>query len=607
MLNKLTVTQKGVLLVLLPVVFELLFVWLLSANLFQAQKTFAQVQSERDTLILLHKIHVSTSRTAMAVFTPHVSSESVLPALNAQLRQINETQAALATRPVQSAEVSDVCREFDKQLTLLHTVFNRMHTVMSKPDLHTGERARYMDPFLMISLMSENRKLTKRLDQLENDFQKRGPERLEAIKKELLLFLIIGIGLGGVLSLLLSRIFARDIISRLNFISQQAEGFFQDKPLALPQEGTDEIAQLDRTFYQTAETLRQTRLREKAILDNAADVICSLDTRYRFVRVSAVAEKCWGRRPDDLLGTPVSMLVSEDSLDETIRVLKKIAQDGKGEFENQIVLPTGTITDFHWSVKWSETEKSYFCTVHDVSEIRAVERLKARFLSIVSHDLRAPITSVGISLNILTEGKRGAIPEKAASVLSRAESSLSTLTVLVNELLDLDKLEAGKMALNSSAVNAIDICRNAASTLDGLAKSAEIKLEVADQDCVLWGDELRLTQALTNLISNAIKFSPKNSVVKIEVVPSTDVAEIQVIDQGPGIPDAEKPYIFDKFKQTSVKSNLKGKSSGLGLTIVKAIAEAHNGSVAVTSAPSGGCVFSITLPRLTGSLESDDL
>ncbi len=109
----------------------------------------------------------------MAVFTPHVSSASVLPALNAQLRQINDTHAELAKRPMQSAEVSDVCREFDKQLTLMHTVFDRMHSVMSQPDLHTGERARYADPFLMISLMNENRKLTKRLDQLDEDFQKR--------------------------------------------------------------------------------------------------------------------------------------------------------------------------------------------------------------------------------------------------------------------------------------------------------------------------------------------------------------------------------------------------------------------------------------------------
>jgi len=607
LLNKLTVTQKGILLVLLPVAFELLFVCLLSANLFQAQSTFAAVQGERDTLLLLHKIQAATARTAMAVFTPHASPESLLPALSEQLRQIKETQEEMARRPLASQEVKEVCKEFEQQLVLMHKAFDRMEKVFSDPYIEMHHRARSLDPFLMASMVRENRKLTKKLDQLEADFQERGPQRLAATKNELTMFLIIGVAIGALLSFLLSRIFARDITSRLRKISGQAQNFFQGKPLAEPQDGSDEIAKLGRTFYETAETLRQTRLREQAILDNAADVICSLDAKYRFLGVSAAAEKLWQRSQEDLLGAPVTNLITEDSQEETFAALGKIAQDGKGEFETKIALKSGVLADFHWSVKWSDAERSFFCTVHDVTEIRAIERLKAKFLSIVSHDLRAPITSVGISLNILTEGKRGALPQKALAVLSRAETSLSTLTVLVNELLDLDKLEAGKMSLNSSAVSALSICKSAAETLSSLAESAEIKLEIAEADCLVWGDRLRLTQALTNLISNALKFSPKGTTVKIEVVPSKDFADIRVIDQGPGIPEADKPYLFDKFRQTAVKSNIKTKGSGLGLTIVRAISEAHNGSVGVLSSEAGGSIFFMRLPRLTGSLESDDL
>jgi len=607
LLNRLSVTQKGILLVLLPVAFELLFVAVLSANLFQAQSTYATVQSERDTLLLLHKIQAASTRTAMAVFTPHASAESLLPTLTAQLQQIKDTQDELARRPMQSQELKEVCQEFAQQLELMHQIFDKMHAVFSDPSIQLHNRMRHLDPFLMASMVRENRKLINRLDKLEADFQVRGPQRLAAIRKELTLSLIAGIAIGAMLSVLLSRIFARDIISRLRKISEQAQSFFQGKPLALPQDGTDEIAQLDKTFYETAETLRQTRLREQAILDNAADVICSLDSKYRFLGVSAAAEKLWGREPADLLGAPISILINEDSLEETLGALARIVQEGKGGFETRIALKNGSLADFHWSARWSENEKSFFCTVHDVTEIRAVERLKAKFLSIVSHDLRAPITSVGISLNILAEGKRGKIPEKALAVLSRSEVSLSTLTVLVNELLDLDKLEAGKMSLNSSPVSAKSICTGACQSLASLAESAGIKLVVSETDCLLWGDQMRLTQALTNLVSNAIKFSPRNSTVRIEVVPSKEFAELRVIDSGPGIPEADRAYIFDKFRQTSVQSNIGGKSSGLGLTIVKAIAEAHNGSAGIVSAGDAGSTFFMRLPRLTGSLEADDL
>lgn len=606
MLNKLTVTQKGILLVLLPVAFELFFVYQVSSELFQAQAELKTILKERTIIVGLNQINAAILRTMLLIFTPGKNDDAAfLRLIERETRRAEATKESLAITPQVSPEINEVCRQFDAILNIQLQAMKLAETVIRDPSIPSGRRNQHFDPILLLRAFSENRRLTKKIDKVEEQFQTRIPEELSQIQNKLLVFLGVGIATGCLLSFLLSRLFSRDITKRLHAISSQAQSAFQGKALSKPQDGKDEIAQLDKTLYQAAEQHRQSRLREQAILHNAADVICSLDARFRFVGVSAVAEKRWKRTEHELIGVPIANIIAEESIAETLDALKKIAKEGSGEFENRIALPEELYADFQWSVRWSRDEKRYFCTVHDVTELRAMQRLKERFLSIVSHDLRAPIMSIGISLNLLTEGKRGAIPEKAVTVLNRAEASLSTLTTLVNELLDLDKLEAGKMTLNSSVVSVMEVSCRARDSLSGLAESAGIKVELPDADCAIWGDGHRLTQALTNLISNAIKFSPRDSSVKINIELHDELAEIQVIDQGPGVAESEKPHVFDKFKQTSVQSNLKGKGSGLGLAIVKAIAESHNGTTGVKDAPTGGSIFYLRLPRLLSSPESE--
>jgi PAS domain S-box-containing protein len=606
LLNKLTVTQKGILLVLLPVAFELFFVYQVSSELFQAQAELKTILKERTIIVGLNQINAAILRTMLLIFTPGKNDDAAfLRLIERETRRAEATKESLAITPQVSPEINEVCRQFDAILNIQLQAMKLAETVIRDPSIPSGRRNQHFDPILLLRAFSENRRLTKKIDKVEEQFQTRIPEELSQIQNKLLVFLGVGIATGCLLSFLLSRLFSRDITKRLHAISSQAQSAFHGKALSKPQDGKDEIAQLDKTLYQAAEQHRQSRLREQAILHNAADVICSLDARFRFVGVSAVAEKRWRRTEHELIGVPIANIIAEESIAETLDALKKIAKEGSGEFENRIALPEELYADFQWSVRWSRDEKRYFCTVHDVTELRAMQRLKERFLSIVSHDLRAPIMSIGISLNLLTEGKRGAIPEKAATVLNRAEASLSTLTTLVNELLDLDKLEAGKMTLNSSVVSVMEVSCRARDSLSGLAESAGIKVELPDADCAIWGDGHRLTQALTNLISNAIKFSPRDSSVKINIELHDELAEIQVIDQGPGVAESEKPHVFDKFKQTSVQSNLKGKGSGLGLAIVKAIAESHNGTTGVKDAPTGGSIFYLRLPRLLSSPESE--
>ncbi|HNB21165.1 MAG TPA: PAS domain-containing sensor histidine kinase [Candidatus Melainabacteria bacterium] len=606
LLKRLTVTQKGILLVLLPVVFELFFVFLVSTELTRAQSELQNILKERNIIVQLNQINVSLMRTMIQLFTPGQKDDpAALRLIDYQSRRAAEMQTKLAHLPSVSKELGEVCKQFDRILSLVAEAFQSAKEVIQDPTIPSGRRNQHLNPLLMASAFAQNRRFTQKVDLVEEQFETRVPAELAAVQNRLMTILSVGTAIGILLSMLLLRAFSKDITTRLKTISNQAQNVFQGKTLSRPQAGIDEIARLDQTLHRAAEQHRLARLREQAILHNAADVICSLDAKYRFVGVSAVAAQRWHRSENDLIGAPIASILKKDSIEATLESLKMIAKEGKGEFETRIALPQDRQAEFQWSVRWSKEERRFFCTVHDVTELRAVERLKEKFLSIVSHDLRAPITSIGISFHLLSEGKRGELPEKVASVLERAEGSLSTLTVLVNELLDLNKLEAGKMSLNTSIVSARDICIRARDSLAVLAESAGINLVATSSDCSLWADELRLTQALTNLLSNAIKFSPRGSTVGIEIELTDGKAELQVIDKGPGVPENEKAHVFDKFKQTSVKSNLKGKSSGIGLAIVKAVAQAHNGEAGVKDAPGGGSVFFLSIPRLSSSPESD--
>ncbi|MBA3859990.1 MAG: hypothetical protein C0507_24025 [Cyanobacteria bacterium PR.3.49] len=608
MLNKLSVVQKCLLLVLLPVILELSFVAYLSAELASAQAGLKTISEQRETLVLLQSTHISIVRTLMALYLPiqHTRHQmtAIIDAETGELEKTSKRLEEIAKNSL-SRETEDVRNAFTRLIKITRRSFDEARGIINDPHVQVDHTIQEMNPIYQLSVFAENRRFTREMGKFEAYLRKHGPEGFEAAKRDLQLTLTAGIAAGVLVSLLLWKVFSIDITKRIRRISEQADNVFRGKPPFEPQNGTDEIAQLDKTLYQSAQTLLQTRLREKAILDNAADVICSLDARFRFSGVSAVSEKCWKRKESELLGAPIAALITEDTVENTLASLRRIASEGSGEFENRIELAENSFGDFLWSVRWSRQEKLYFCTVHDVTELRAVEKLKEKFVAIVSHDLRAPITSVGISLNLLSDGKRGNVSPGALSILKRAESSLSTLTILVNELLDLEKLESGKISLNSSVVNVRDVCLGSIETLRGMAKLAKVELELADVDCTVWADQLRLTQALTNLISNAIKFSEKNGTVRIEPILTENDIEVQVIDQGPGVPDEDKLLIFDKFKQSSTKSNLQTKSSGLGLTIVKAIAQAHNGSIGVKDAPAGGSIFFIKIPRISGQLENE--
>jgi signal transduction histidine kinase len=264
--------------------------------------------------------------------------------------------------------------------------------------------------------------------------------------------------------------------------------------------------------------------------------------------------------------------------------------------ENRIRCSDGTYKDSIWTINWSAEKRAYFCVVHDVTELRSVEKLKQHFLSVASHDLRAPLAAVNLNVSLLMDGKKGDISDGAKKELSRVQSSVERLSALVGELLELEKLEAGRLKLDLTAVAASDVCEAAKELLFGLAQKSNIKLSGPSGEALLIAEEKRMVQLLTNLLSNAIKFSPPDSTVWIEIVKLEKFAEIRIKDEGPGISVADRVLIFDKFRQSETAETISQKGTGLGLAIVRALAESHGGEVGVESELGKGSTFFVRIP-----------
>lgn len=230
------------------------------------------------------------------------------------------------------------------------------------------------------------------------------------------------------------------------------------------------------------------------------------------------------------------------------------------------------------------------------TERRAVERLKDEFVATVSHELRTPLTSIKGSLSLLAGGAAGELPPDAQDVVAVADRNATRLIALINDILDLERLDSRGLEMHFAALDPAALIRHAIESVDAFAAQHDVRLTVQAAACPLWGDEDRLVQVLVNLISNAIKFSSKGSEVTIAVVPRAGACEIQVRDTGRGIPAGMRDAIFERFRQVDASDSKQKGGTGLGLAICKAIVERHGGTIGVDSDEGRGSTFWFRVP-----------
>jgi len=236
--------------------------------------------------------------------------------------------------------------------------------------------------------------------------------------------------------------------------------------------------------------------------------------------------------------------------------------------------------------------------VRDISERREVDRMKTEFVSVVSHELRTPLTSVRGALQIVLDDAPTFQDPEHAPLLEIALKNCERLIRIINDILDVSKIEAGQVQLKMVVCDAADAIRSSLETAGQMARAAGVRIVVEDppRPALVRIDPDRFSQVLTNLLSNAIKFSPQGAAVTVTTHLGPRGVGISVRDRGPGIPASQIPLLFNKFKQLDSSATRARGGSGLGLAIAKALIEEHGGPISVEGVGGQGRVFTVNVP-----------
>ena len=250
----------------------------------------------------------------------------------------------------------------------------------------------------------------------------------------------------------------------------------------------------------------------------------------------------------------------------------------------------------------------------DITREHEIDRMKSDFVALVSHELRTPLTSIIGFISLILDGKAGSLNQVQQQSLTRAHRQSKRLATMINDLLDISRIEAGRIVMKLEPVNIVEITQQRMEELKPQADEKKIKLNLHLKPDLpeLTGDEERLGQILTNLIGNAIKFTPENGKVKVKIsdtkcplqedsdTDENDGIHVEVIDTGPGIPAQDREHVFDKFRQLSNIQTREQGGTGLGLSIARGFVEAHQGKIWVSDGENDkGCNFQFWIPFLS--------
>src|SRR5579875_3608565 len=357
------------------------------------------------------------------------------------------------------------------------------------------------------------------------------------------------------------------------------------------------------------EALQRLGHQHALILNSAADGILGLDSTGAITFANPSAARLTGYEPEELTGQMFDSLIATtaegSARAEETSVVQRVLRVGSPRRETVVPLRRKDGSTFPAEyvcapIPDGDLIVGAVVTFKDISERLAVERMKDEFISVVSHELRTPLTSIRGALGLLASGLAGQLPERGQQMLAIAVKNTERLIALINDILDIERIESGKVVMQKQPCRLPDLFQQAVEAVQGSAERSGVRILTTPVEAWVEADPDRIVQVLTNLLGNAIKFSPENGTVWLSAAREGGTVVIRVRDQGRGIPSEKLEVIFERFQQVDASDAREKGGAGLGLAICRSIIQQHGGRIWAESTPGQGSTFLFTLKAAPG-------
>lgn len=409
---------------------------------------------------------------------------------------------------------------------------------------------------------------------------------------------------------------SKDTVDKINIVSDNANrlanGDLSIEPINFSDSHEFQILALSfnkmkNNIKDYINQLSSSEMRISSILNALNDCIITTNSLGEIESYNIATKKIFGYKKNEIIGHNINEIINTIDFNryrEDMFNAQKLIKDVKiidNKYQLEGLKKDGTIIPIEVSYNEVEVEDQKVTTfvVHDITQHKAVEKMKDEFISVLSHELRTPLTSIKGTIGLASSGVLGVLPDKVSDILKIADNNCNRLADLINDILDLEKIKAGKMSFDFNNYAIDSIVNEALESSTSYAKQYNVEYTMANSvgSAIVNVDKNRLIQALLNLLSNASKFSHPNSTVDIEITRiNNSTIRVNIKDKGIGIPEEFQPQIYNTFSQADSSDTRKKGGTGLGLSITKEILNMMHCKINFESKINEGTNFYIDIP-----------
>ena len=359
-------------------------------------------------------------------------------------------------------------------------------------------------------------------------------------------------------------------------------------------------------FIRTLQDIATEKSRMRVMINTLNNGVLTTDNQKRIALANPAFLKMIGCRKTSVIGHNVSEFIKDARLLDMIDQAIKQPADTFAEITDEMTMPFSKekeemiigIRCIPFRDRLNRNLGS-ITVLNDITALKKIDQLKSDFVSMVAHEIKSPLNSILMQLNVVLDGLAGELTEKQKEILQKSSNRIKSLTKLSTELLDLSKIESGLINQDREELNLVELISGQIAFYQDKADSKSIRLTTKETKKEIWmmGNRINIEEVVSNLISNALRYSPNGGTITAWADEKSDCAKIAVSDTGLGIPQNDLEHIFDKFFRVKNEKTRNINGTGLGLAIVKSIVEAHHGTIEVESQVNKGTCFSTYFPR----------